>query len=255
MNFLTAVHTDVGIKKRTNQDSVLVQQADTDFGPVLLAVLCDGMGGLAKGEIASANTIFALQDWFQNTFPGILYNGMDPEALRGSWDRLVSDMNNRIMRYSQRYHAAMGTTCVAFLTVGDKYYLMNIGDSRAYRISDNLYQLTKDQTLVQQELDAGRITYEESLVHPRRNVLLQCIGAIDVVSPDFYMGTIHPNECFMLCSDGFRHEIQPGELYDLLNPNVSTQEEQMKGNLTYLVELNKQRQETDNISAVLIRTY
>ncbi len=255
MQFLTAVHTDVGIRKKTNQDSVLVQQANTSLGTVLLAVLCDGMGGLAKGEVASASTISAFREWFRNDFPGILAAGMDPEALRLSWVDLVNDLNAKIAAYSSRYNASMGTTCVAILVVGDIYFLMNIGDSRAYWVSDNLYQLTKDQSFVQRELDSGRITFEESLVHPQRNVLLQCIGAIARVEPDFYTGSVKPGECYMLCSDGFRHVITPEELFEKLRPTVCTDQAKMKENLVYITELNKRRHETDNISAVLIRTF
>ena len=69
MGFLSIAHSDVGIKKNTNQDSVLIKQASTDYGEVLLSVICDGMGGLAKGEVASAALIRAFSDWFEKVFP------------------------------------------------------------------------------------------------------------------------------------------------------------------------------------------
>lgn len=255
MNFLTAAHTDVGIKKKTNQDSLLVDQAQTDYGTVLLAVMCDGMGGLAKGEVASACMINAFADWFRSEFPQILYSGMQGDALRASWEGLVANVNNRITGYANRNGVAMGTTCVAFLVVGNTYYIMNIGDSRAYLISDNVYQLTKDHTYVQREIDMNRMTYEQSLVDPQRNVLLQCVGASDVIQPDFFMGEIFVNQCYMLCCDGFRHVIDPSEFFRYLGPSVAVDSKAMKDNLVYLTELNKDRRETDNISAILIRTY
>ena len=89
MNFLTAFHTDVGIKKKTNQDSLLIHQAQTDSGNVLLAVICDGMGGLAKGEVASACMIRAFSDWFRLELPSMLGAGFRQEALRSSWEQLV----------------------------------------------------------------------------------------------------------------------------------------------------------------------
>ena len=73
MGFLSIAHSDVGIKKNTNQDSVLIKEAMTDYGEVLLAVVCDGMGGLAKGEVASAALIRAFSSWFEEKFPEILY--------------------------------------------------------------------------------------------------------------------------------------------------------------------------------------
>ena len=148
----------------------------------------------------------------------------------------------------------MGTTIVAMLIMNDHYYLMNVGDSRAYLLADQLYQLTKDQTFVQYEIDAGRLTEEEAKYHPQRNVLLQCVGASEVVTPDFYEGPVYPDTVFMLCSDGFRHIITPEEIYQYLNPSVLVDENVMKNNAVYLTELNKQRREVDNISVALIRT-
>ena len=255
MNFLTAFHTDVGIKKKTNQDSLLIHQAQTDFGNVLLAVICDGMGGLAKGEVASACMIRAFSDWFRLELPSILSQGLRPEALRSSWEQLVRRVDQKIADYSCKYNVNMGTTCVALLIVDETYYIMNIGDSRIYLISNNIYQLTKDQTYVQREIDAGRMTYEQSLTDPQRNVLLQCVGASPVIEPDFFMGDVRINQTYMLCCDGFRHVIDAREFFDILNPDTNTDPGTMQSNLVYLTELNKQRMETDNITAVLIRTY
>ena len=99
------------------------------------------------------------------------------------------------------------------------------------------------------------MTYEESLVDPQRNVLLQCVGASPVIQPDFFMGDVQINQCYMLCCDGFRHVISPQELYQYLNPMVATSVEVMQQSVVYLTELNKQRRETDNITVALIRTY
>lgn len=255
MNFLTAFHTDVGIKKKTNQDSLLIHQAQTGAGNVVLAVICDGMGGLAKGEVASACMIRTFSEWFQRELPDLLSAGLQPEALRTSWEQLVGTVNHKITNYSIQNSVTMGTTCTALLIVNNVYFIMNIGDSRAYLISDNIYQLTKDQTYVQREMDAGRMTYEQSLRDPQRNVLLQCVGASPVIEPDFFMGDVQINQCFMLCCDGFRHVINPQELYQYLNPMVNSDPQTMKNNLYYLTELNKQRLENDNITAALIRTY
>lgn len=255
MNFLTAFHTDVGIRKKTNQDSLLIHQAQTDSGNVLLAVICDGMGGLSKGEVASACMIRSFSDWFRMEFPGLLAQGLHPDALRASWEQLVNNVDRKIAVYSDANKVSMGTTCAALLIVNDTYYIMNIGDSRVYMICENIYQLTKDQTYIQREIDAGRMTYEQSLTDPQRNVLLQCVGASPVIEPDFFMGDVKINQCYLLCSDGFRHVIDARELMDQLNPVRSTDPGTMQQNLVYLTELNKQRLESDNITAMLIRTY
>lgn len=255
MNFLTAFHTDIGIKKKTNQDSLLIHQAQTDAGNVLLAVICDGMGGLAKGEVASACMIRDFSDWFRLNFPNMLSAGLQPEALRASWEKLVSSVDQKIANYSIEHNVSMGTTCVALLLIENTYYIMNIGDSRIYLLSDNIYQMTKDQTYVQQEMDAGRMTYEQAMRDSKRNVLLQCVGASPRIEPDFFMGDVRANQCFMLCCDGFRHVIDPQEFYQFLNPTISNDPNVMRQNLVYLTEMNKQRNETDNITAILIRTY
>lgn len=255
MNFITAAYTDVGIKKMTNQDSLLIQQADTDYGAVLLAVLCDGMGGLQKGEVASASLVRDFSDWFHRELPVLLQNGLRQDALRDSWDSLIQRANVRIGNYGISARISLGTTCVAMLLVGDLYYILNVGDSRIYLISDDVYQLTKDQTYVQREMDANRMTYEQSLMDPQRSVLLQCVGASDVVEPAYYIGSVQPNQCFLLCCDGFRHVVDPAEFFEYLNPHVATDAKRMRANLVYLTELNKERQETDNITAALIKTY
>lgn len=93
MNFKIAAHTDIGIRKKTNQDSVLVKVAQTDYGKVCFAAVCDGMGGLAKGELASATLARHLSMWFEKDFPDLLYKGLSMEALEKSWNDLVYSVN------------------------------------------------------------------------------------------------------------------------------------------------------------------
>lgn len=254
MRFLTATHTDVGLRKKTNQDSVLIMQAQTSAGPVLLAAICDGMGGLAKGEVASAAMVRGLANWFQQELPKLLAEGFSTEALRTGWEQLIETTARRIADYGASIHVDLGTTAAVFLVVGDCYYIMNVGDSRVYAITDQVYQLTKDQTYIQREIDMGRMTPAQAAVDVQRNVLLQCIGASSVIQPDFFAGKLAEGQVYMLCCDGFRHVIQPYEFYQALGPAASTSEEAMKAALVNLTELNKQRREEDNISAILIRT-
>ena len=103
-------------------------------------------------------------------------------------------------------------------------------------------------------MDLGRMTYEEAMVDPQRNVLLQCIGASDIVEPDFYEGQLIAGQEFLICSDGFRHIISPEEIYNALYPPMMTDEDVIKDGLRKLTELNKARLEVDNITSVLIKT-
>ena len=254
MDFKISVYTDRGIRKETNEDSLMVKVARTEHGKALFAAVCDGMGGLAKGELASAEMIRMLSRWFEEEFPGLLYGGWSRKALQESLEALIYRASDRIAGCGRGIHADMGTTVVALLAVGDSYYIENVGDSRAYILKDRLRQITKDHTWIQKEIEEGRLSREDAGKDARRNILLQCVGASPVMTPDFYMGRMEADSMFLLCSDGFRHEVSEEELYKYLNPYRLRDEEAMEESLVYVTELDKRRRETDNISAILIRT-
>lgn len=256
MNYQIALHTDVGIKKETNQDSLCVKQAETDKGNIILAVVCDGMGGLEKGEVASATVINAFSAWFEKELPLILARKSYYEDIRYRWDRIIKEQNQIIGEYGRKNHIQLGTTISALLIFEDGRYLIgHVGDSRVYKITDDeIETLTLDQTLVAQKVRNGTMTPEEAERDPRRNMLLQCIGASKTVEPDYIEGTVSQNECYMLCSDGFRHVVSAEEIKSVFAPSVNSTEEIMKSNIVKLVELNKERNETDNITAILLKT-
>lgn len=254
MNFTTATYTDIGTRKKTNQDSMLVMQAQTSAGNILMAAVCDGMGGLAKGEVASAAMVNMLSSWFVQQLPGLLQKGINEQELWDQWNNMAVNANRRISEYGAERQISLGTTCAVLLIVGTYYYVMNIGDSRIYQISEKVYQLTKDQTYVQREIDAGRMTPDQARTNPKRSILLQCIGASENVIPVFGQGQTRKDEVFMLCSDGFRHMISPGEMYTALNPSVITSKAVMQRQIKALTELNIERGESDNISVILIKT-
>lgn len=253
MKFLTAAHSDVGIRKKTNQDSLLLKVADTDYGEVCFAVVCDGMGGLSKGELASATLIRLFSGWFEQEFPEILYRGISPEYLCRNWEQLIYETNYRLGSYSAQNQVRLGTTVAALLISGNRYYIINVGDSRVYELADRVYQLTKDQTLVQREIDLGNLSPEEAEHDPRRNVLLQCVGASNVIAPEFVYGEVNGGSHFLLCSDGFRHVVSNEEIYEKLGPAAVRSEREMEENLRDMIELDKYRGEADNISGILIR--
>lgn len=252
MEFVTAYCTDVGIRKKTNQDSLLIRQASTDYGAVLFAAVCDGMGGLSKGELASAAAVIALSNWFQQDLPEILYNGLDETNLQQSLHSKLQEINMRIGNYGRRIGVEMGTTITTLLIADNRYFVSNVGDSRVYMLTDSLTQLTHDQTVVQREIDLGRLTQEQADRDPRRSVLLQCVGNSEEVLPEYGSGVLCGHESFLLCSDGFRHAITPQEIYEGLNPDVASTREEMTAALLRLTALNKERQETDNISTAMI---
>lgn len=252
MRFVVTADTDVGTSKRTNQDSILVKHAETDLGQVVMAIVCDGMGGLAKGELASATVIRAFADWFDRELPFELKNP-DMQIIASKWCLLLKTLNARILEYcAEEQEESMGTTFSGILLVDGKYLIVHVGDSRVYHLSSSLVQLTTDQTFVAREVARGTMTLEQAKTDKRRNMLLQCVGASKVVDPQVILGDAEKG-AYMLCSDGFRHEISEMEIYESLNPMNLINKSAMHSNTKYLIELVKKRGERDNISVVLVK--
>lgn len=255
MGFSAVYNTDVGIKKKTNQDSLAIKIADTPDGQALFSLVCDGMGGLAKGEVASKEVIYAFCDWFDRQFAEMICNGSFSEgALKYQWLHLAVEMNEKIKAYGEQNGIMLGTTISAILMYRGRYYIVHVGDSRVYEMGAEVRQLTADQTLVAREIAAGRLTPEQAETDSRRSVLLQCIGASPVVEPDFIAGDILPGATYMICSDGFRHKISNDEMMNRIGPGACGTESDMEEGCKFLTELVKYRKETDNITVVLIKT-
>ncbi len=254
MNFISHIYTDIGIKKEVNQDSALIMEAKTDYDNVLFAVLCDGMGGLASGELASATVIRAFSKWFEKDFPLMLYGGFNARTLEKKWQELLFAQNVKIMEYARNCGFNMGTTVVSLLITGGAYYIMNVGDSRAYVCRESgLEQITVDQTFVNREIKRGNMTAEQAKTDPRRNVLLQCVGASQFIEPDFFMGNAMIDDVFMLCSDGFRHEVSAKEIEKAFKPSAFSSEADLEKIQRDIVELNKERLENDNITVLGVK--
>lgn len=255
MNFIVSATTDIGLVKSTNQDSYSVRVFDTCRGRMVFAVLCDGMGGLEKGEVASGSLVNAFCRWSENKLPYLCERGIEDSDIRSDWVGICVEFNEKIKSYASTNGSRAGTTVTAMLITENRYYIINVGDTRAYEITDSVNILTRDQTVVAREVELGILTPEQAETDPRRSVLLQCVGASDVVCPDMFFGQPKLNATYMLCSDGFRHEIAPQEIYNFLNPSVMLNEQGMTDNMKALVELNKERRERDNISVVTVRTF
>ena len=250
MRFMATADTDIGNVKDTNQDSALIKHAMTEDGEVLMAVICDGMGGLAHGELASATVVRAFDKWFDEELPRELEH-IDMQILGLKWSNMLKDLNQKILQYSSN-SKAMGTTFSGILFIGQAYLIVHVGDSRVYQIGTGLHQLTEDQTYVAREIRNGNMTEEQAKQDRRRNMLLQCVGASKRVEPQVLSGTTKRG-AYMICSDGFRHEVSPAELYESLNPMNLSNKQAMHGKARYLIDLVKSRRERDNISVVLIK--
>ena len=282
MQFAIAGYSDVGRVKETNQDSYVAKVASTNFGDVALVAVADGMGGLNKGELASATVARVLSTWFSEKLPtsletmGSSVEGFD-RFVEGQWAGIVQDLNLHIMRYGLQNQIALGTTLTAMLAIGARYTIIHVGDSRAYEIDENsVQQITEDQTFVHREVAAGRMSAQEALTHPQRNVLLQCIGSSKEVRPQVVHGVLRPGANYLLCSDGFRHVLTDDELVQkfsgqaiaavspehttapAVSPQVSADDARApfvtraQAALADAVNLVMERKERDNITACLL---
>jgi len=212
--------SECGPVRENNEDSLLL---DLDSG---IFVVADGMGGHAAGEVASNLAV--------RTIHNVLMGAQDPDETR-----LVSDVSqldgSSIMRERLRYamnqasvrirreseaHAemrGMGTTVVMTVIDGNQAHIAHVGDSRAYLFrKGTLQQLTRDHTVVQQEIDAGRLTPELARLLPHRNILTQSVGYHGAVEPDTGTRALEPGDLILLCSDGLTDPLDDNALRDLL---------------------------------------
>lgn len=252
MKYIAACDTDAGISKYKNQDSVCVKTADTGSGRAALIMVCDGMGGLSKGELASAEVIRSFAEWFDSEFPFELPDWNWETAARNVISRLRR-LNAIMVDYGMHEDIQLGTTATGIIAVDSKFMTFHVGDTRIYKISDKLSQLTDDHTFVNREIKNGRMTPEEAKTDPRRNALVQCVGVTADIFPEVKLGDLESGANYMICSDGFRHVLTEKELFEELSPERTVTKADMQKKLRELIDTVKAREENDNITAALFR--
>lgn len=253
MEFYISAITDIGVGRKINQDSLSVRRLETRTGQMVLAVVCDGMGGLNFGELASASVVAAFTEWMYRELSALSCYPLEDRTIRRQWSDLIAAENLRLRACGERYHCLIGSTVTALLLTEHRYYLLNIGDSRAYEITGRIRQLTEDHTIVANEVRLGNLTKEQADHSSIQNVLTRCVGVQEEVYPDLFFGEVQKGAVYMLCSDGFRHRITEDEMQKYLR-RPAEDSLQMKRQEEFLIELNKQRGETDNISVITIHT-
>ncbi|MCQ2417729.1 MAG: serine/threonine-protein phosphatase [Oscillospiraceae bacterium] len=254
MHFIAAAGTDEGLRRKGNQDSFGAKILNTPIGEVAVAIMCDGMGGYSKGEVASATVVDAFQRWIVRRLPMLCTAPIQPDQILEEWTGIVELCNEKVLAYGEQHGVQIGTTALMMLAACGRYVILNVGDCRAYEVTEDARQITLDQTLTQAEVNKGILTPEEALTDPRNHILLQCIGVSGQVKPDYYVGDLQKEAVYLLCCDGFRHEIDPMEITDFLHPSVMTNPSQMQREILELIHMNMERKEYDNISAIAIRT-
>ncbi|MDX6372364.1 MAG: family protein phosphatase [Nocardioidaceae bacterium] len=197
--------SDVGRVRKDNQDSGYV-------GPHVVAV-CDGVGGAARGDIASSTAIAQLRK-LEETPPAPGSDLLEPvsAALHRAHDRIAAlvDENPSLN--------GMSTTATVALFDGQRVGMGHVGDSRAYLYRDGeISQLTNDHTFVQTLIDEGRINEAEARVHPHRNLILKAIDGTHDLEPDLFMLELKVGDRLLLCSDGTSGVLDAGRLADILS--------------------------------------
>jgi len=238
--FIAAGKTDVGLKRSNNEDAFLVKP---DFGFCLVA---DGMGGAAAGEIASR--IFsdtALEIFSDRPAPSVEETRLQIQQAFGlAHDRIQAHIG------SNPSHQGMGCTAELLAFSGMNFVIGHIGDSRTYRFAGGqLKQLTKDHSLVQEQVDQGLITSEEARHHANKNIILRAVGVEESLALDIVSGKASPGDVFLLCSDGLTDMITD----DIILEAVATTSP-AENRVQHLVELAKAAGGLDNITAVLAET-
>lgn len=196
-----AALSDVGRVRKDNQDS--------GFASEHLLVVADGVGGAARGDVASSTAVQSLRR----------LDGPAPENLLEAVAGAIHRAHDRIAELVEEDPELEGTstTVTAALFDGARIGLGHVGDSRAYLLrNDELSQLTKDHTFVQSLIDEGRITEEESRTHPHRNLILRAVDGVHETDPDLFTIELAPGDRLLLCSDGCSGVLDNGRIADIL---------------------------------------
>lgn len=235
--------SDVGKARELNEDYFYISYPDD---PIQLFILADGMGGYNGGEIASKMAVTAAKNY-------ILSNYEKSKQSRESLLELVrssSQYANMVVYEKAKENAEltnMGTTLDVCLIHQNKVFISHIGDSRIYRKRKDFFRkLTKDHSYVQQLMDEGKITKEESLNHPKKNMLMKALGCTPFIEPDAMVRGFLKDDVFLMCSDGLTNMVPEEEICRIIreNPTDATK---------LLVQQANDLGGRDNITAIIIR--
>lgn len=239
VRYTAAAVTDRGRKRPSNEDAY---GFSVEAG---VYVVCDGMGGAAAGEVASTIAVDEILRLLKQRGPE------DEIPLADAAQDAICAANEAIFSRAQRNHRlnGMGTTLVVLAAREQHVWVMNIGDSRCYRLRQGqLEQLTRDHSLVEEQVRLGRMTPREALHSPLKNVITRALGTQSQVTPDIFEMEAEAGDLFLLCSDGLTRELPDKTIEGLLNRELP-----LDMLSTRLVEEAKRAGGHDNITCLLVR--
>lgn len=226
--------TDIGQKRRINQDAFL---KDNALG---LFVVADGMGGHRGGEVASQLSVASVQEFVRQNC-----DSLPPWELL---DKAVNLAGEKIFNMAQQNEelAGMGTTIMALYFRGDRVYVAQVGDSRAYLVSQNaIWQITEDHSLLNEEIRAGRITAVQAANYQFKNVITRSVGYEIKVLVDVYRRQVQPGDIYLICSDGLSGLVAPADIVEAITKHGPERA------VTELVATANERGGDDNISIII----
>ena len=204
--------TDVGKVRVSNQDTFMIYELPDS---ILLAVVCDGMGGANAGNVASKLAAETIPNFIERSYrSGLnrfeLLNLLKNAIVSANIEIFGAACNNAELK-------GMGTTVVATLVSKDFTLVANVGDSRAYIIGDDITQLTRDHSVVQTLIESGKLTAEEASTHPKKNVITRALGIDENILVDAEEFTpLKDGETLLLCSDGLTNFVKAEDIKDIV---------------------------------------
>ncbi len=243
MGILCAGASDIGQKRKSNQDSICLEHKFNLFA------VADGMGGHNGGDIASQLSVKIMPEYFAKN------SNLDPHSLMNG---MIKEINNAIFKKAEVSPElnGMGTTVSAVFFSGQNLIIGNVGDSRVYLINNNLiFQMTRDHSFVQEKLNLGIYTREAARNDNQKNILVKSVGIEPDVAPDVFNYRICKNDIFLICSDGLHGKVSDSDILHLVQKNISDPSKcQIEDVQTAVNELIRQANDNggqDNISAII----
>jgi len=245
-----ASHTDPGMVRSNNEDSIA---SVPEHG---LVVLADGMGGYNAGEVASGMATTVLTTELRQMLEEHAPHEVDPQSGQKAAAKMlqqqIAKANSSIFQaaQSQPQYAGMGTTLVVALFYDNKVMVAHIGDSRLYRMrGDEFSQVSKDHSLLQEQIDAGMLTKEQAKGSSNKNLVTRAMGIDPAVEPEIHEYDTQPGDIYLLCSDGLSDMVSDediGMALQALGANLNLAVQQ-------LVQMANDNGGRDNVSVVLVK--
>ncbi len=235
--------SDIGMARKDNQDSYVYSVSDAK--KLAFAVVCDGMGGAAAGNIASQLALEKFTEHIRETN----CKNFSHEQICTLLENALEDANTAVhdKAMSDCALTGMGTTLVAVVATSSKVAVINVGDSRAYKInSEGIVKITNDHSLVADMVRMGEITEEQAQAHPGKNLITRAVGTDVSVEGDVFFPDIKRGDFILLCSDGLSNLVTEQEmLYEVMYG-------EKEDCCTRLIDIANNRGGFDNITVVLL---